>query len=160
MYLFELEFSLFVDICPKWITFYDIFEYENNLLSVVHLGNADNKKKIGLFISFIILGNHRCHIGSFLSITSSRCVHTSMHFQKHLVDRHTTLLHGGMGDIIALICLWPFFDHTFTALLHLKNAMFAIKAPFPHYISFHTALPWSLGSCLLNQIQVQMRLLE
>lgn len=27
-----------------------------------------------------------------------------MHFQKHLVDRHTTLLHGGMGDIIAVIC--------------------------------------------------------
>ena len=69
MYLLELEFSLFEDIWPKRITLYDIFEYENNLLSVVHLGNADNKKKRGLFISFIISGNHGCHIGSFLSIT-------------------------------------------------------------------------------------------
>ena len=159
MYLFELEFSLFVDICPKWITLYDIFEYENNLLSVVHLGNADNKKKIGLFFSLIILGNHRCHIGSFLSITSSRCVHTSMHFHKYLVQG---ILPSPWWDgryycsYLPLAILWP---HLYSPLT-FKKCYVCHQSPLPHYISFHTALPWSLGSCLLNQIQVQMRLLE
>ena len=43
--------------------------------------------------------------------------------------------HGGMGDIIAVICLWLFLDHTFTALLHLKNAYVCHQSP-PPQLSF------------------------
>ena len=135
MYLLELEFSLFEDIWPKRITLHNIFEYENNLLSVVHLGNADNKKKRGLFISFIISGNHGCHIGSFLSITYSRCVHTSMRFHKYLVDRHTTLSWWDgryYCSYLPLAVLWP---HLYSPLTFKKCLCLSSK-PSPPQLSF------------------------